>query len=122
MTLRIAYIRTAKTDHQFRVILPVQRVVGKMGLRNAILCILFLLSNVDLTHFRLILNKKKTDTSHEDLRKLLMQIRTFVKHDRKSRAKNAVGISPWLKAKCSLLRWRMYRILTVNVVRTNRRN
>ena len=59
ITLRIAYIRTAKNDHQFRVILPVQREVGKMCLRNAILCILFLLSNVDLTHFRLILNKKK---------------------------------------------------------------
>lgn len=92
-----------------------------MGLRSAILCISSLLSNVDLTHSRLILNKT-TDTSHEDLRTLLMQIRTFVKHDRQNRAKNAVGVSPWLKVNYSLLRWRMYRILTVNVVRRNRNN
>jgi hypothetical protein len=49
-----------------------------------------------------------------------MPSRPFAKHVRKTRVKSAVEITPTIKQKKFALRWRVYRLLTANVVRTNR--
>jgi len=54
---RIVYIWNAVNNHQLRAILPVLPAEEYVGLRNAILWLLFSLHNVEISHAPLILDK-----------------------------------------------------------------